>query len=71
MTCYSTKGLALRQRRQQRRGPCRRARRPAELRVVAAPPLMLTRTNYSDWALVMRVQLHGQWEVVERLPRQP
>jgi hypothetical protein len=39
--------------------------------VVAATPLMLTRTNYSDWALVMRVQLHGQWEVVERLPRQP
>lgn len=28
---------------------------------------MLTRTNYSDWALVMRVQLQGQgrWEVVE------
>ncbi|KAK1620807.1 hypothetical protein QYE76_026324 [Lolium multiflorum] len=39
--------------------------------VVAATPLMLTRTNYSDWALIMRVQLHGQWEVVERLPRQP
>jgi hypothetical protein len=35
--------------------------------MVAAPPLMLTRTNYSDWALVMRVQLQGQgrWEVVE------
>jgi hypothetical protein len=28
---------------------------------------MLTTTNYSDWALVMRVQLQGQgrWEVVE------
>lgn len=35
--------------------------------VAAAPPLMLSRTNYSDWALVMRVQLQGQgrWEVVE------
>jgi hypothetical protein len=35
--------------------------------VVAVPPLMLTRTNYSDWALVMRVRLQGQgrWEVVE------
>ncbi|XP_071678410.1 uncharacterized protein [Lolium perenne] len=35
--------------------------------VVATPPLMLTRTNYSDWALIMRVQLQGQgrWEVVK------
>ncbi|XP_071676785.1 uncharacterized protein [Lolium perenne] len=35
--------------------------------VVATPPLMLTRTNYSDWALIMRVQLQGQgrWEVIE------
>jgi hypothetical protein len=35
--------------------------------VAASPPLMLTTTNYSDWALVMRVQLQGQgrWEVVE------
>jgi hypothetical protein len=35
--------------------------------VVAMPPLMLTRTNYSDWALIMRVQLQGQgrWEVIE------
>ncbi|XP_071685414.1 uncharacterized protein [Lolium perenne] len=35
--------------------------------VVSAPPLMLTRTNYSDWALVMRVKLQrqGRWEVVE------
>jgi hypothetical protein len=35
--------------------------------VAALPPLMLTTTNYTDWALVMRVQLQGQgrWEVVE------
>jgi hypothetical protein len=35
--------------------------------VAASPPLMLTTTNYTDWALVMRVQLQGQgrWEVVE------
>lgn len=37
--------------------------------VVATLPLMLSRTNYSDWALIMRVQLQGQGrrEVVEHV----
>ena len=34
---------------------------------VVAPPLVLTRTNYSDWALVVQVQLQAQgwWEAIE------
>jgi hypothetical protein len=41
--------------------------RVMEAVVAASPTLMLTTTNYTDWALVMRVQLQGQgrWEVVE------
>ncbi|XP_051230150.1 uncharacterized protein [Lolium perenne] len=34
---------------------------------VVAPPLVLTRTNYSDWVLVMQVQLqsNGWWTAIE------
>jgi hypothetical protein len=34
---------------------------------VVVPPLVLTRTNYSDWALVMQVQLqsNGWWTAIE------